>query len=391
LVERRERSLLWFGGLSTAAVATESFTALYVIACLAFLILMSLRYSAFRGQMRWWIRSHGKSLGFAFGLPIATAVAFFFEARRRIVPMVYLLQFYWVRGESVPGFILKNLRLDLNFLAPIEIPIGATIAVVLLGGALAATYFGGAKERTFASAAAAAPALITALVISQLIVLALTRHYPFGGEARHQSILFPFIMLSVFVGLDRMLAFGPIEKYRTGLLTALGLALAVNFYRNWSQPIYFEEPYTREYEAFRASFPAARCVYTDQVSLLAYYGQTTAWKWTFAQHLREAGQGVDQYLITSPSGEHVQLLRNLDRWSFDLEKPEFYAPVRDLLRSDGRDSVTLYFVKQFPDRAGNSQPEVDEKTIRALAAGAQLKVSSILCRDRATFVTFTAG
>jgi len=105
--------------------------------------------------------------------------------------------------------------------------------------------------------------------------------------------------------------------------------------------------------------------------------------------LQEAGEAVEEYLITSPSGVQVELLRNLGRWNFDPGKPEFYPPVREMLR--GRDSITLFFVKQFADQPGNSKTEPIEKTIRTMAADAKLRVNSILSDDAATFVTFSAG
>jgi len=391
-VRSRRRSSIWFGVLSTAAVATESYSVLFVTSCLVFLLLMSIRYSMFRHDLLWWSRSNGKSFGVVFGSPIVTALAFYFtQARHHMIPRVYLLQFYWSRGESALGFILKNLRLELNYLAPIEIPNAGIIVILVTVAAVATIYFGSAQERTVETSVSAAPGLIAILLISQLIVLALMRRYPFGGEARHQSIVFPFIALAGFVGLDRILASGPIAKYRTGVLAALAVFLAVSSYSRWNQPVDFEEPYSREFASFQLRFPSVRSVYTDQYSLLAYYAHTNSWKWKFTDHLQEAGEAVDEYLITSPSGERVELLRNTDRWNFDPEKPEFYATVRGLVRDGSRDSVTLFLVKQFPNEAGSASSDAIEKTIRTQAAGVQLKVSSMFSSDSATFVTFTAG
>jgi len=78
-------------------------------------------------------------------------------------------------------------------------------------------------------------------------------------------------------------------------------------------------------------------------------------------------------------------------YGFSASMIDLNCDVRAYPYGSGRDSVTLFFVKQFPDQAGNSKTEPVEKTIRTMAADAQLKVSSILSSEDATFVTFTAG
>jgi len=45
------------------------------------------------------------------------------------------------------------------------------------------------------------------LLVSELIVLAVIGRYPFGGESRHQSIIFPFVLLSGFLLLDGSVSF----------------------------------------------------------------------------------------------------------------------------------------------------------------------------------------
>jgi len=116
-------------------------------------------------------------------------------------PEKHVIQFYWDPNRSVTQFILQSLCDDLNYILPIAIP--STIAllmsllpIVALNLLLRLRSGKRGYESRFNSSI-----LVLVLLLLELIVLGVTGHYPFGGEARQQSIIFPFVLLSGFQAL----------------------------------------------------------------------------------------------------------------------------------------------------------------------------------------------
>jgi len=129
-------------------------------------------------------------------------------------------------------------------------------------------------------------------------------------------------------------------------------------------------------------------LYVDQFTLIAYYIQTHDWKWKFRRHLREPDR-VDEYDLTSSTGQHLVLLRNIDRWNFDLSKPEIYQVLVRSLHDAQLTSANMFLVKQVHGHADPSALAANESRIRKLAADAGLQVTSLYADNTQADITFT--
>ena len=383
----QKRSLIWLGVMTSFAIATEFYSVLLLSSWVAFFLAMLLRYSQFRrGALRWTL-VRGHPLVIAFGLPTAVALGLFFRhERHKLFPHVYLAQFYRTSSEPLTSFVLRNLRSEFNLILPFEIS-STLLLVIVIVALLAALYFSCVRENQTKTLVTTTPALILVFLLGQLILLSLWRRYPFGGELRHQSIIFPFVTLAVFVALDRLIAVLPYWAWRSVTVGIASLLTAVTIYHQWTPRVFEEEPFTPEFRAFQSSFSSTPAVYVDQFSLLNYYSQTSSMKWRFLQHLHE-GEAIDAYQVSSPNGG-VELLRNLDNFDFDLGSPEFYTTVRQVMQDARLNTVSLFFLNPYWYRMNTAEVAKTEQTIRKLASDAGLRVGTILCSKAEAFAAFT--
>jgi hypothetical protein len=114
----------------------------------------------------------------------------------------------------------------------------------------------------------------------------------------------------------------------------------------------------------------------DQFTLIGYYIQTHEWKWKFRTHFREPDR-VDKYDLTSPSGQKLVLLRNIDQWNLDLHKPELYQVLARSMRDTALTTANLFLVKQVPGHADPAGIRAEKSQIRKLAGDAALEVRSL--------------
>ena len=135
---------------------------------------------------------------------------------------------------------------------------------------------------------------------------------------------------------------------------------------------------TQEYQTFQANAGPAPSLYVDQFTLIAYYIQTHDWKWKFRRHLREPDR-VDEYDLTSSTGQHLVVLRNIDRWNFDLSKPEIYQVLVRSLHDAQLTSANMFLVKQVHGHADSSancgKRQSNAKTCCGRRAAGDLAVS----------------
>jgi len=244
-------------------------------------------------------------------------------------------------------------------------------------------FFAFGQEREVTRAVSTAPILVLVLLLLELIVLGVTGHYPFGGEARQQSIIFPFVLLSGFQALDRCITFLRLPLIKNVVLISTAALVIVSFSYWWRRfPKISQELFTPEYNVFTSGLHPAQAVYVDQFSLIAYYIHTHAWRWQFQKHLLEPRR-VDSYKISTPSGEHLILLRN-KKWNFDLRSPVFYTDLASALRSARVSSANLFYLAN-EDRAALT---VTRETICLLADQAGLTAEPVLRGDDGLFIGF---
>jgi uncharacterized membrane protein len=389
------RSLVLFGIFTSLAIASEYYAIFFLVACLGVLALLWTTHSAFRERSTKWAIQNWHAPLIAFGLPLIvtayfylTHVKYLFEQRFPYRPAAY---FFWTPASSRIDFILRNLRADLNYMLPVEIPSTPILFVVLVVFVPLLLYFGLFRKQSRESPAVGVPGLVLLLLLAELIVLSQLQWYPFGGNDRQQSIFFPFFILTAFILLDRLIAYLPGPWLKTGILGAIAVLIAVNFSYRWQKtPRRSVELFTKEYRTFQAKVAPAAAVYVDQFTLIAYYIHTHDWKWKFHRHLR-APDHIDEYDLTSSTGQHLALLRNIDHWNFDLNKPATYQILARSLHDAHLASANMFMVKFGHGHADPSAIAAGENRIRKLAADAGLRVTSLYSDNTQAAITFNVA
>ena len=387
----RKRSLIWFGVMTSLAIATEYYSILFLVSCGALLLFMAIRYSRFRDELLLWARTRGHPLLLALGLPSVVAIfLYFIQERPRIFVHVYLTEFYWDKHEPLLQFVTRNFGSEMYLMSPIEFH--STVLVMTLGvlAALVIVYFSFASERPDDIAAKSALLMIVFL-LGGLILFSIARRYPFGGQARHQSIIFPFIVLAGFVAFDRAITLVPSARWRGAMIGVLALLAGLVIWSRWQTPIFFPENYSAEFRAFRINFPDTSALYVDQFSLLNYFAQTYKSSWKFERHYHNHHdrKAIDEYRIVDSSGDHTVLLRNLDDFSFELDTLEFYRTLRRAMLDARLTSLTLFFVNWNWHHLHKASLEDTDRIIQKLAGDQGLSVGATMYGDEEAFVAFS--
>jgi hypothetical protein len=380
-----KRSIALFGIFTSLGIAVEYYAVFFWIACLGVMLLNALWDPEFRKtKVGWLVREWFYVVPFIFGMPLCVLL-YLYEAHLQLHlrPEKHVIQFYWDPSRSLTQFILQSLCDDLNYILPIAIPSTIALLMSLLPIVALIWFFAFGQEREVTRAASTAPILVLVLLLLELIVLGVTGHYPFGGEARHQSIIFPFVLLSCFQTLDRCITLLRLPLIKNVVLVSTAALVIVSFSYGWRRfPKVSQELFTPEYNVFTSGLHQAQAVYVDQFSLIAYYIHTHAWRWQFQKHLLEPRR-VDSYRISTSSGEHLILLRN-KKWNFDLRSPVFYTDLATALRSARVSSANLFYLANV-DRAALT---VTRETICLLADQAGLTAEPVLRGDDGLFIGF---
>ena len=368
-----ERSLLLFGVFASGAIATEYYAVFFLLACLAALPVVLLKETEVRQRaVRWIVANWGAAL-VAMALPFATTT-YFYLTHIRHQPLEYghLSGFYYTVGSSRAEFILFNLRADLNYILPFEITstniLLAALALIVPAILIFAFYRGLPVRNFFAGL----PGLISLFIVVELIVVSLLGRYPFGGFERQQSILFPFFILATFVLLDSLVSYLRAAWLRAAVLTIVALSIAASFEYRWQRtPRDSEELFSREYQTFENTVAHPDAVYLDQFTIIGFYIHTHAWKWKLDRHFREPDR-IDECRLTSPSGEKMFLLRDIDQWNFDLHNPQIYQTLANSLRDAQLTSASMFLLKQVQGPATPEALLTEQTDVRRLAAAAGL-------------------
>ena len=237
---RRNRSLMWFGIFTSLAIASEYYAILFLAAGLGSLALLLAAHPLLRGRASAWARRNWRALIAALGLPFAVIAGFYLvHMRYQLASLTawYLPRFFWRPGIPRVDFVLGNLRADLNYMLPVEISSSGVAFGVLAVCASLPLHRVLSREQTRESLASGVPGLLLLLLLVELIVLSLLHLYPFGGLARQQSILFPFITLAAFLVFDQLIGRLPTIWLPAGLLGAAAAGIAANYSGHTAAPL----------------------------------------------------------------------------------------------------------------------------------------------------------
>jgi hypothetical protein len=380
-----KRSLVLFGIFTSAALSVEYYAIFFWAACLGVVLLNALWDPDFqKTRLKWLIREWYEVVPFIIGIP-ACILAYLYEAHlhRHLRPARHLIQFYWNASRPITEFILQSARKDLNYILPTGIPSTTVFLVSLLPIVALIWFFILRQDRKVARAASTAPILMLVLLVSELIVLAVIGRYPFGGEARQQSIIFPFVLLTGFLGLDGSVSFLRFPLMKKLVLFFTAALIIASFCYWWRKyPKISQELFTPEYNLFVSGLHPTQAVYVDRFSSIAFYIHTHTWRWQFQNHFVDP-KHVDSYGLTAPSGEHLIVLRKKE-WNFDLRSPGFYTDLAKSLRTAHVSGADLFYIAQ-QDQAVLA---VTQEAICVLADQAGLTAGPILRENDGLFIAF---
>jgi hypothetical protein len=302
-------------------------------------------------------------------------VAYRYRIRLWAHPLNYMPQFYFDPGRGTwPAFVLNGVMREFNLFSPFAVTsqqMALPLAMALLSVAMVMLIVTLRARRV----ETAVPVVTLVLLIAQILSASLLQRFPFGGELRHQFLIFPFVILGLFS------VAGVVERpaARHVILATLTILAAVNAIsgalRFSVQP---EDLFSSEVARFRQVALPAAAVYADEFSTIGLFSQYHDWKWHFAG---SDGPNTLDYNVTK-DGMSLNVVRVRNQWNLQPFDERLY---RDLRRTMDRlhiRSVALLGLRILMDDP--SPDDVRSRMTRA-AAPQQLAVDRIVVDGRSLY------
>ena len=305
-------------------------------------------------------------------LPILTVMfySYFSHAARHVTRQMHLASYYFQPSgeESVGSFVLRNLRNTFNVFSPVSLEneiIVLSLSLVLLTAAFACVIGFRSKE---GYVLATVPLIFLVTIAGSLIAASILGLYPFGGAARHQFVLYPFIVLSGGVVLDRLLSSTGRSTVKFAILAIGVVGILVNstvqlwMIRPWrNQPLF-----SREMKVYRQNIPAD-VVFLDRFNSIIFFAHHHEWTWSFDGTLE--GSVVDQYSLTANGGKLV-VFRDRGRFTINFLERRLYYFLRRCLRLTGSRSIVVFHRNWPGGGESRSKKEEEEFKAKVIAAAA---------------------
>jgi len=331
------------GAITTHYSAIFFFCAAVTVPCL---------YSAVDGGYRRFWRERLRTrwtAEIATVLPVAaTIVAVYFAHLFQFdVPMSHLLRFFPDPSATAAGllggsgsFLARTLVAEIDLFSPITIADRGptTLAVALSLFAMVVVGIVLTLRRRSDWVVASTPSATLAIVATAIMGASLLGRYPFGGALHHQYILFPFVVLSVFVVVDAIVA----RSHREWLAVAVvSAAVIVNSIVQWRFVQFVgDEPAARELETFARYFGDSPAVYVDQTNVIYFFASHHRGMWLPQRRLRKKVYA----LPVIEAGRRLLVLRDTKRWNFDSADRKLYGDLRRLIAMSQVPSIDLFWL-----------------------------------------------
>jgi hypothetical protein len=331
------RSRVLFGVTASLACLTEYYALIYVGAAFLFALALPIVRRALLTEIA--------TFAAILALPVWEYFSHFGAHK---VAYDHLPTYYFQHGsgESALEFLLRNLRNELNWFSPWQVPDGSVFYAVLAALVAVAVVIVFLVRRASQpkNLPALAVLLLPLIMLCAIMAGALMRAYPFGGFLRQQFILFPFLVMCPFLLVDRALTSAPrVVTLAVAAVLAIGVTYAsVEDYQAW--PKISGLLLTDQMARYNRLFPTAQSIYTDQFNLITFFMHHHNWKWEFVSPLPDSST-VDVYKL-SRNNHSMLLFRDKDHWILDLREPQLFSQMARGMKTWHLSSSTVFCLAQ---------------------------------------------
>lgn len=356
-----------FALFTTLALLTHYSVAFVAVAAAVSPLVLAVADRTRRAWLaRGWITAWPANV-LTFGAPIAVFSLFYVQhARFWTGRLQHVPEFLFdPTREGLLAFAARAISAEVNVLLTVTLPgLVALIAAVTLGaGALVLLAAGGARSDTGPRTKAILVPLMLGIMMTMTLIAALAGRYPFGGPLRHQFFLFPFVILSVMIMLDRIAAWLPSGWMHRAFVSVAGgacLASTVAWMPTFSLTPGL--PFVREMAVFRTLFPAPPAIYVAQYSLIPFFVHYHDWEWRL-ERSGKAHPGFGVWKV-SKDGQEFRVCRDLAHWTLDFSEADLYSNIERCLKATSAPRVAIFELGR-PAPVPNATELIDGRAVNA--------------------------
>jgi hypothetical protein len=345
----RTRTPVGFALAATAAVLTHYSTFFFLAAVLATPVALAVVSRQWRRRLVATIACRPWTTAAMFAVPLAVAAAAY---------VIHVTLWGGGRLDHVPDFIFNPaterpwrflVRNTIN-LAAIVLPGGSKFvsgiynavqiaAAALIGGTVLAGLLQLGRAR--ASRLTAVPLVVTAVMVALNAIGGLMYRYPYGGEARHEFFLVPFVIVALFSLIEVVRRGAPRRfagRHAWTALAAFGVLASVG---SWTSSFRIEPDalFQPQMTRFRSLIPSPRAVLLDQYSFINFFSHYHEWQWRAGSDW--PGEGVRQGWLVTKGDTTIAVCRDT-QWSLDMTSALTYDSVIECGQRTGADRVAIF-------------------------------------------------
>ncbi len=327
-------------------------------------------------------------------VPVAAAIVtlYFVHAGRLAQVQPHLLPYYYEPGghETLTGFLVRNWKNFLNLFSPCAITSGGIafgiLILAVVGGVWLARLQGEKAFRTIG---------ITALMLAGFAVAAVAGKYPFGGDLRQQYLLFPFLVASGAIFVERIA--GKLAHFVPGYGRAALNALIIGAIV-WISAVRFEQ-YPKvvgnvaadRIALFDSLEPTPTAVFLDQYNLITFFIYHHTWDWSSLK-LEQPIPGIDVYRLRR-GPEQMLVFRDKTDWNIDPDDSAVYSRLAECLRAekiqpDKIRELSVFSARQAPPKEPFSDVKLVRRGIVTLASDSAVCVERMAVNAVGWYATF---
>lgn len=257
-------------------------------------------------------------------------------------------------GGPLWRFALLAVARDLTLFSLLPVSLWAAAAVLVLGAVILLPEVRAARQKDGDLGRASAP-LILAQLLGLLFILALIRIYPFGGEVRHQFVLFPFFVFCLLLLLDR------VQRAMHPMLRCASFAAMLFATIYWGssaahKPLPEPPNWLPEWPADTALLVHAAGTEPLYVTGYSAYGLSGSLSGslsglTFVAE-SSCGPRCQRFTATARDGARRTIIKDSGLWETPSFTDAFFAMhLRDVITAAGCDTIWVYSLAASPNPA----------------------------------------